>query len=124
MTTSRSEDDEEDMRMRGEPQPRLAEHRADTRQPRATTSSGQEDTLSLDELRLGKEIEAEHQLGLSNSIPLILVILPNLAAMFFDGEPESWRDSLIFLLIVFFLYKISKGGCCLALFIHVQTDTS
>ncbi|PLW23823.1 hypothetical protein PCASD_10650 [Puccinia coronata f. sp. avenae] len=109
MTTSRSEDDEQDMRMRGEPQPRLAEHRADMMQPRATTRSGQEDTLSLDELRLGKEIEAEHQLGLSNSIPLILVILPNLAAMFFDGEPESWRDSLIFLLIVFFLYKISKA---------------
>ncbi|KNZ53811.1 hypothetical protein VP01_312g10 [Puccinia sorghi] len=65
--------------------------------------------LSYHELRLGKEIEKEHQLGLSNSIPIILVILPNLAAMFFDGEPESWRHSLIFLLVVFFLYKISKA---------------
>ncbi|KAI7936236.1 hypothetical protein MJO28_015867 [Puccinia striiformis f. sp. tritici] len=65
--------------------------------------------MAYDEIRLGKEIEAEHQLGLSNWIPLILVILPNLGAMFFDGEPESWRDSLLFLLIVYFLYKISKA---------------
>ncbi|EFP85209.2 uncharacterized protein PGTG_11378 [Puccinia graminis f. sp. tritici CRL 75-36-700-3] len=69
----------------------------------------EQNNIPFDEGRLGREIEAEHQLGLSNWIPLFLVILPNLGAMFFDGEPESWRDSLIFLLIVFFLYKISKA---------------
>ncbi|WAR64064.1 hypothetical protein PtB15_16B223 [Puccinia triticina] len=94
-------------------QPSPAEQQPPSRAPSSTMASPHprpaELALDDDERRLGMEIEAEHQLGVSNWIPLFLVILPNLGAMFFDGEPESWRDSLLFLLIVFFLYKISKA---------------
>lgn len=64
-------------------------------------------TLNQHQLRL--EIDEQHRLGFLNWLPLIIVVLPNLAPIFFDGEPESWRRSIIFLLIVFFLYKISKA---------------
>lgn len=59
---------------------------------------------------LSQAIEEETRLSTSNWLPLILIILlPNLGSILFEGDPVSWRDSIVFLFIIFFIYKLSTA---------------
>lgn len=74
-------------------------------------SSDQSNPIYLDpqqQARLSRDLEDDHRFGGTHWLPLFLALIPSLGSLF-HGESENWTDSLILLLVAFFLYKATKG---------------